>query len=90
MKKIMFVCLAALGLAGCNSTGYYYDNGYNRGVVYSVPRAPLVVPPPTYFAQSPRYYPTYTYRAPVYHHTPRCYTRPVMTPYGMRHERICR
>lgn len=89
MKKILFVCIAALGLAGCNSTGYYYDNGYNRSVVYTVPRAPLVVPP-TYYYQQPRYYPTHTYRAPVYNYGPRCYTRPIMTHYGMRHERVCR
>lgn len=90
MKKILFVCVAALGLAGCNSTGYYYDNGYNRNIVYTVPRAPIVVPPVYAPLPHPRYYPTYTYRAPIYNHGPRCYTRPVMTHYGMRHERICR
>jgi hypothetical protein len=90
MKKIMFICVAALGLAGCNSTGYYYDNGYNRDIVYTVPRAPLVVPPRSYFPPPPRYYQSYNHRAPIYNHGPRCYTRPVMTHYGMRHERICR
>lgn len=88
MKKLLIICVAALGLAGCNSTGYYYDSGYDRRVVYSAPRAPIVVPP-TYYYQQPSYYPTYTHRQ-FYNPRTLCYNRTVRTPHGIRREQICR